>query len=316
MRKRRERGIRLAFLLAALLAPSGGAKAACVVAHLADVPVQIVAGVPVVEVQVNEVTLPFVLDTGAQRSLVTDAAVGRAALRLDEWAATTVKGISGYERHRNADPASLALGGIALRRRTLAGDSTLTVGPLPQSALADHEIAGLLGADFLGGFDLDLDMKQGRLSLYRVTGCMAQSLGRLLPWPGGYAAIAASAPIRDVLTIPVELDGVSLRAEIDSGSAIWLLTATGISRIGLSAEALAHDPGGSVSGVGRFAVAMRRHRFDTLRVGAEHIAAPAVWAAPVHVLSVVDMLLGGDWLRQRRVWFSYATSQIFVAAGG
>jgi hypothetical protein len=308
----RRRSIFLAGALAAVLASGERVKAACVIAHQADVPVQIVAGVPVVGVEVNGVTLPFVLDTGAQRSLVTVAAVGRAALRLDDWASTTIKGISGYERHRNADPASLMLGGIALRRRTVAGDSTLTVGPLPQSALANHDIAGLLGVDFLGGFDLDLDIPHGLLSLYRVSGCA----GRFLPWPSGYEAIAASAPIRDVLTIPVGLDGVPLRAEIDSGSAIWLLTASGISRMGLSAEVLAHDPGGSVSGVGRFAVAMHRHRFGTLRIGAERIATPVVWAAPVHVLPVVDLLLGGDWLRQRRVWFSYATSQIFVAMGG
>ncbi len=315
MRRWHAQRIRLAFLFVALLAPSGGAKAACAIVHLADVPLQIVAGVPVVGVEVNGVTLPFVFDTGAQRTLVTDATVQRAALRLDEWAATTVKGISGYERHRNADPASLTLGGIALRRRTLVRDSTLTVGPLPQGALADHDIAGLLGADFLGGFDLDVDIPHGSMSLYRVAGCTAPSLGRSLPWPPGHTAIAASAPIRDVLTIPVELDRVSLRAEIDSGSAIGLLTASGIDRMGLSVEVLAHDPGGSVSGIGRFAVAMRRHRFGTLQVGAERIAAPAVWAAPVHILPVVDMLLGSDWLRQRRVWYSYATAQIFVATG-
>jgi urea transporter len=75
--------------LAALLALSGGAKAVCVIAHLVDVPVQIVAGVPMVGGQVNGVTLPFVLDTSAQRSLVADAAVQRAALRLDGRAATT-----------------------------------------------------------------------------------------------------------------------------------------------------------------------------------------------------------------------------------
>jgi hypothetical protein len=61
---------------------------------------------------------------------------------------------------------------------------------------------------------------------------------------------------------------------------------------------------------------MHRHRFGTLRIGAERIATPVVWAAPVHVLPVVDLLLGGEWLRQRRVWFSYATSQIFVPMGG
>ena len=91
MQRRRERGIWLTFLLTALLALSGGAKAVCVIAHLVDVPVQIVAGVPMVGGQVNGVTLPFVLDTSAQRSLVADAAVQRAALRLDGWAATTVK---------------------------------------------------------------------------------------------------------------------------------------------------------------------------------------------------------------------------------
>lgn len=193
--------------------------------------------------------------------------------------------------------------------------STLTVGPLPQSAFASHDIAGLLGADFLGGFDLDLDMPRGRLSVYRVTGCAAPSLGRLLPWPTSHTTLAASAPIRDVLTFPVELDGVPLRAEIDTGSAIGLLTASGIDRMGLSAAALAHDPGGSVRGVGRFAVVMHRHRFGTLEIGGERIAAPAVWAAAVHVLPIVDLLVGGDWLRGRRVWFSYATSQIFVATG-
>jgi hypothetical protein len=303
---------RLAGLLLGAFLAAGPARAACVVAHQADVPVEVVGGVPVVGVQVNGVTLPFVLDTGAQRSLVTDATVQLAGLRLDEWASTTVKGISGYERHRNADPSSLMLGGIVLRRRTLARDSTLTVGPLPQSALADHGIAGLLGADFLGGFDLDLDIPQGRLTLYRVIGCA----GRFLPWPAGYAAITASQPIRDLLILPVELNGVPLRAEIDSGAAVWLLTASGIDRMGLSPDVLAEDAEGTVSGVGRFTVAMHRHRFGTLKVGTERIAAPAIWAAPVHILPIVDMLLGGDWLRQRRVWFSYATSQIFVAKGG
>ncbi len=311
MRTLRLRSIFLAAALAAVLTSGVDAKAACVIAHEADVPIQIVAGVPVVGVQLNDLTLSFVLDTGAQRSLVTAAAVQRAGVRLDVWADTTVKGISGYERHRNADPDSLALGGIALRRRTVAADLTLTVGPLPQSVFASHDIAGLLGVDFLGGFDLDLDIPHGRLSLYRVSGCA----GRFLPWTSSYEMIAASVPIRDLLTIPVTLDGVPLRAEIDSGSSIGLLTATGISRMGLSAAVLGQDPGGSVSGVGRFAVATHRHRFGTLQIGTERIAAPVIWAAPVHLLPIVDMLLGGEWLRQRRVWFSYATSQIFVATG-
>lgn len=297
------------WLIAALLALPVPAAAACLLTHAADVPVELRGGVPVVTVQVNGVPQPFVLDTGAQRSLITEAGVQRAGVRLDEWASTTVKGISGYERHRNADPASLTLGGIALRRRTLAADATLAVGPLPHRALAGQAVAGLLGADFLAAFDLDLDLPRRRLALYRVGGCG----GRFLPWPAGYDAIAARQPIRDLLILPVALDGVALRAEIDTGSSVSLLTASGIARMRLDAQALARDPGGAVSGIGRFAVLMHRHRFGTLMVGQDRIAAPAIWAAPVHVLPIIDLLLGGDWLRRRRVWFSYATSQIFVA---
>jgi hypothetical protein len=305
----RDRFAWLVGILIAGMALAQASDAACVVARQEIVPLDIVAGVPVVSVQVNDVALPFVLDTGAQRSLVTDSAVQRADLRLDEWASTTVKGISGYERHRNADPTSLRLGDIALRRRTVAADSTLTVGPIPESALAGHEIAGLLGADFLAGFDLDIDLPDRQVTLYRVTGCT----GQFLPWSARYDTIPASQPMRDVLVIPTDLDGHTLRTEIDSGSAIGLLTASGIDRMGLTQEVLAADPAGAMHGVGRFTVSTHRHDFHTLRVGVEHIADPKIWTAPVHILPIVDMLLGGDWLQHRRVWLSYATSRVFVA---
>jgi hypothetical protein len=34
----------------------------------------------------------------------------------------------------------------------------------------------------------------------------------------------------------------------------------------------------------------------------------------VRVVPIVDMLLGADWLVSRRVWLSFATKQMFVAA--
>ncbi len=312
----RDRRIWLALPMTVGLLCAQAAGAACVVARQAAVPVEIVAGVPVVNVQVNEVALPFVLDTGAQRSLITEAAVRRAAVRLDEWASTTVRGVSGYERHRNADPASLRLGAITLRRRSVAADQALTVGPLPQAALAGHAVAGLLGTDFLGGFDLDLDLPHRQVTLYRVAGCT----GRLLPWPAatnspGYDTIFGSQPIRDSLIVPVQLDGRTLRAEIDSGATVSLLTASGIERMGLTPAMLADDPAGSMHGVGRFAVVTRRHRFAALRLGAERIADPTIWAAPVHILPIIDLLLGEDWLGHRRVWLSFATSRVFVLQG-
>jgi hypothetical protein len=59
---------------------------------------------------------------------------------------------------------------------------------------------------------------------------------------------------------------------------------------------------------------MHRHTFRSLQVGGQATSDPAIWAAPgVHLTPIVDMLLGSDWLSQRRVWISYATRQLFVA---
>ena len=295
--------MRRLLLLLGLMSVPCGTHAACTVTVAAQVPVQVVAGVPVVDLVVNGVALPFVFDTGAERSMVSDAGIARAGITRDKWAASWVRGISGYERHPNADPDSVSLGGLALRRHTLARDTTFAVGPLPQGSMTEQGLVGLLGTDFLGAFDLDLDLPHQRVTLYRVAGCG----GRFAPWPAAFQAITASQPIHDVLILPITLDGVGLHAEIDSGSSVTLLTATGISRVGMAPPALSQDTAAMANGVGRFAVTMRRHMFASLRIGDETITGPTLWVADVHVLPIVDMLLGGVWLRQHRVWREIAS---------
>jgi class 3 adenylate cyclase len=79
------------------------------------------------------------------------------------------------------------------------------------------------------------------------------------------------------------------------------------------AELLAGDPGGNGKGVGPTPVPMRLHRFAELRVGPETTRDPILWVASAHVVPIVDMLLGADWLGSRRVWLSFATKQMFVS---
>jgi hypothetical protein len=57
---------------------------------------------------------------------------------------------------------------------------------------------------------------------------------------------------------------------------------------------------------------MHRHRFGILQIGSETESNPMLWVAPVRLTPIVDALLGADWLMaQRRVWLSFATSQVF-----
>jgi len=286
------------------------ARAACTVTERASVPFTLLRGRLTVPLEVNETAGNFVLDTGAERSLVTPQAVQHLHLALDQWVATTMRGVGGVVEHPDADPRSITLGGVALRRATLAHDITLTVGDLPGMG-ADTEVDGLLGRDFLSVFDLELDMAARRLTLYDVHGCG----GRFLPWPPPYQAVMAASPMQHAMVLPIALNGVRLTALLDTGASSSLVTLPGMIRLGLTQQVLAGDPAAVVRGVGRQAPPMHHHRFASLQVGGETIAQPLIWAAPVRVAPIVDALLGADWLdAQRRVWISFATSQVFFEA--
>lgn len=298
----------------ALLMMTEGEAAACVVQSAASVPLGLSGGVITVPLEVNGNTATFVLDTGAQRSVVTQQAVDRLGLARDTWVGTTMGGVGGIQSRPNADPRSLTLGGMPLVRRTLNHDTSLTVGVLPGARAGNVVIDGLLGRDFLSLFDLDLDLPGRRLTLYRVSQCS----GRFLPWSGDYDAIPATTPGETTLqeaalVIPVSLDKRPLRALLDTGASASLLAAPGIFKLGLTAAALHNDPSDIISGLGPRAVTVHRHRFDVLVVGAEVTQKPLIWTEPIRLTPIVDMLLGADWLSGRHVWISFNTRQLFVA---
>ncbi|HEY4172390.1 MAG TPA: retroviral-like aspartic protease family protein [Rhodopila sp.] len=296
-------------LLASLLLPVA-ARAACVVDNKATVTLDVVGGTIAVPVAINGTTATMILDTGAQRSILTEEAAHRLNVARDEWVGTTMRGIGGIESRPNADPRTLTLGGVPLVRRTLSHDTSLTVGIIPRTVIGNLVIDGALGRDYLDSFDLDLDVPDRRVTLYRVQGCS----GRFLPWHGGYTGVPVNLLDQDALIVPVALDGTPLRALLDTGATSSLVAAPGLYRLGLQPGGFMKDPAGQVSGVGSHVVTMHRHTFRSLQVGGQATSAPEIWAAPgVHLTPIVDMLLGADWLAQRRVWISYATRQLFVA---
>ena len=298
----------LVVLLLALIGNS--ADAACVVAPRAVVPLEVVGGSILVNAVINDRPATMILDTGAQRSVVTPSAIARFELAQDEWVATTMRGIGGIERRRNALPRNFSLGGIALARRTVSRDTSLTVATLAHEEAGGRRIDGLLGRDFLSLFDLVLDMAARRVELFMVEGCS----GNFLPWTAPYAALPVQNPADTALSVMVELDGVSLRALLDTGASTTLLAAPGMGRLGLAEEALARDPTRALGGLGARAVVAHQHGFGRLRIGGETTERPRIWVAPVRPTPVADMLLGADWLATRLVWISFATKQVFVGA--
>ncbi len=292
-------------VLVSLMIPVA-ARSACTVDAKATVALSDSDGTITVPVEVNGITATFILDTGAQRSLVTRAAVDRLGLARDAWVGTTMRGIGGIESRPNANPRTLTLGGVRLIRRTLNHDTSFTVGVLPGTR--PGLIDGLLGRDFLSLFDLDIDVPNRRLTLFDVHDCA----GRFLPWTENYTAVPVTTPTEQAIVMPVMVDGKPLRALLDTGASASLISTPGMFRLGLQEANVRGDPATQVSGLGPHTVTMYRHPFQSLQVGGEAIQAPVIWVAPVHLTPIVDMLLGADWVAGRRVWISYATRQVFV----
>jgi hypothetical protein len=285
------------------------AALACEVRSVGVVPVDMSGPHLIVHVAINGASVPLILDTGAERTMLEAGLVDRLHLARDEWVATTIRGVGGDERQRNVLPQSIVLGGVALHPRSVAPGLSLPVGHMAFGSVGAEPIGGLLGTDLLAGFDLALDGPAQRLTLYDVKGCT----GRFLPWTQPYDAIPTIRPVRDMLLVPVRIDGRVLLAEIDSGATDTLVLAPGMQRLGLTEAMLADDQAVQTRGVGPDTLTVRRHRFAIMAVGAETVAAPDLWVGTARGLRIVDMLLGADWLRPRAVWLSYATTQVFVA---
>ena len=290
-------------ILAIALLVSGPAYSACRVEPSATVPVELVNGLFRIAVAVNGNPVRFVLDTGAERTVLSLAAADRVHLRRDEWVSTDMQGAGGRDRRRLGRPDSLTVGGVALRRHTIAADNSIVVGPLSDG------IDGLLGEDFLSSFDIDLDAASGKLTLFTVSGCS----GRFLPWSGKYDVIAAWRPVRNILAVPLRIGGKPLWAELDTGANQTTITFPGMIELGLAAGG-----SGSVAGFGsrqpRRAHGALRRSASWWLAGGPHGRGDRPPPPPLRrTLRSIGALLGTDWLVARHVWISWATDQIFVA---
>ncbi len=298
---------RSALLLAALTIARPARAASCRAEAMASVPLSAALGLWTVPAMIDDKPATFVLDTGAERTVLSDTAVRRLGLKRDEWVSTVLRGVGGVEWRANATARSLTLGGIALRRPIGPPTHSLGVASLPFFDRGAEPVDGLLGADYLAAFDLDIDPVARTLTLQAMQGCA--ELGAV-PWPVPYAALPAQRPRRGLLLVPVVVNGVVMMAQLDTGSSVTLLSRRGLARLGAQGAGRSEQ---SATGVGPQALALSRYRVATLQLGPIVLRDVDLAAGAPAGGFALDMVLGLDTLRQRRIWVSYATNQLLIA---
>ncbi len=253
-----------------------------------------------VEAQLNGAPQPMAVDIGA-RTMVSRLVVDRLHLPPDPHHNGAVHGfVWAGDVQPDALLRSLTLGDIAL--------------PAPHVLVNNAElprgIAGLLGSDLLyaPAHDLELDFPGRHLALHPGGACATGPLG----WSGRYWPLPISKTATSHhLLVPVTLNGVTLRAVLDTGAFATSISRSAARRAGISDElqdGAPIIPTRDVNGTGTVA---HRFRFESFTVGPERFRNVELVVADGD-FSDGDLLLGMDYFRGRKLWLSAATAQLYV----
>nr|WP_294507619.1 retroviral-like aspartic protease family protein [uncultured Rhodopila sp.] len=292
-------------VLLLLLSRCAPTAADCSLSLIAQIPLKVQDHLLVVPAGINGKWVHLVIDSGAERTTLSDAAAERLGLPHDPRYRTHSLGIGGHTVTMDADLDRLVLGGVHFPvERVAVGTFTLK---------SEHGLNadGLLGADILLAFDLDIDVPHGTLTLYRARLCPQAAP----PWKEPAVEIPGIGTRKDRLLLPIELDNVPGMAILDTGAGRNVIGADMARRMGLNEQTLATDPRIRQRGVGPNEATAYVHRFRQLRIGPTLQIAPLI-AIQLSEAGIGDALIGEQFLQGRRVWISFRNRQVFVSAPG
>jgi predicted aspartyl protease len=281
------------------------APQSCALVALAEMPIDIRDNLMFVTAGIGGKPVRLLVDTGAERTVLTDAAVTRLSLSHDPQYVTRSYGIGGSSVSWDADIPGITLG------QTRFPVDRVAVSKFSIDNISGPRADGLLGADILLAFDMDIDAADRRLTLYRIRRCA----DAMPPWPDPSVRISGLETWRDRLLVPITLDGVAGMAILDTGAQATAIGMPMARRLGLSEASLAADHTVTAHGAAPLPVKVHVHQFRELLVGDSRIEAPTLAVVP-NDAGGGDALLGSDFLSGRRVWLSFATRRLFVSTGG
>jgi predicted aspartyl protease len=283
------------------IAAGGG----CGTVRLGEATVATLRNAPIVTLSANGVPVTVVIDTGAETTILTPAVAQRiGAQRPQIEFQRQLRGIGGTLPTTEVELRSFTVGGVPIPWRRVR------VAPINVVSVFSGPLDGVLGTDSLSSFDVDLDLPGHRMALYEKQTCQ----GARPAWTEPYARIGAGRSKGDHLFFPVQLDGRRTDAFVDTGSQFTVLSTRAALALGVSAAVLARDRVATVRGAAAEQLAAHVHRFAQLEIGTETIRNPEIIVTDVR-LSDADLVLGIDFLRPRRIWFSYGSQQIFIMRG-
>lgn len=292
----------LGLLLMLASCPPG---AECDLVQVAQVPLELTNHVLVLPVSINGQAVGMLLDTGAQKSLLGEAAVRRLNLVRDTRSSTSLIGISGSSARPDARIDSMSIGGVALR-----------VTRLPVNSFGGNQpFDGILGLDILRDYDLDIDGPNRLLTLYRVRRCEPADP----PWDEPARRIAGFSTRTGWPKLPFKIDGIEGIGFLDTGASNTMITPRMAQRLGVTEAALAIDRVINLHVIAGDDTPSHVHWFETAQIGPVVVQHPYAYVLGKEPPALDgsgnfgDGVIGLDILGSQRLWVSISTGRLYVA---
>ncbi|MDE1145501.1 MAG: retropepsin-like aspartic protease [Azospirillaceae bacterium] len=265
---------------------------------------------PLLDASINGEKVHFLLDTGAFMGQITKPAAERLKLTRALVPYVHAEGVGGRVPLYVTHIESMTLGDWQAQN-------------IPFVVFTDHDLGSpdtveLIGEDFLSRFDLDIDIAHNRLTLYRASNC---DNAPLAVWDGGYgeAEMGRSMQGDPKIWLTVKLNGVDVRAVLDTGATHSVVTKSAAERAGITSQSAGVSQSGLSSGIGDNQVQDYIGTFDSFALGDEEIKHVRLRFGDLFegwVPGEPEMLLGIDFLRAHRVLVSHSQHKIYFSYVG
>lgn len=297
----------LVFLLASAAQPA--MAAGCTLGKLAELPVTMEGLVPIVPAKVAGVDIRLEADSGSFFSLLTPQAAAKAGLRPGAmpYGPDYVVGLGGMEH----------VGLTTAKDFSLAGHSfphaDFIVGA-PQ--LGSENVDGLLGDNFLSYADVEFDLANGAIRMFKPLNCGRQV--NFAYWASGGGELADISPARppaNEILVSIKVNGHVMKAALDSGAGRSFITRAAAREAGVLVTDAGVKAGGIGGGIGHGNYQTWIARFDSFAVGDELVKNATLRIGDTSIDAAngapLQMLIGADFLLSHRVYVANSERKLF-----
>jgi tetratricopeptide (TPR) repeat protein len=300
----------MVFLLAAaaLAAPNGHAAAAkCHISKVAELPITMNSLRPLVPVKINGQDAKFILDSGAFYSMISGATADEYKLKQvpGPWGMQVV-GVNGSTDVRVTNVKEFSIIGVTIK------DVEFLVGG------SDVGSAGLLGQNLLEKFDVEYDLANGAIRLFRTEDC---EHARLAYWlePNqtfSYMHIDRIDPHNPHTIGEAYVNGEKIRITFDTGAYTSLLSLKAAARAGIKPDSPGVVEAGTAGGLGRNRIKAYIGTFSSFKIGDDEEIKNAKLRFADMDLTMTDMLLGADFFVSHRIFVANKEHRLFLSYNG